>query len=743
MADEKTMRELINENRRLRESVENQTQATKDTSSKLNEVGGVIKDDLKGVTDTVTAPFKSFASAIPGLTSIGKIVGILAKPKDGMSAAEVEKSREEQRAQKEQTILLAEIAGGILDLKDSFLQGLQKGAGFGLGAIAALIAAPVITLVNFFKSLSVELKFLNKLTGGRLANLFKPFVKFFGAIEDLVSKAGTGKILKGDTFKVFGKFTSFIQKIISGPVKVFRKIMKVLGKFPSIIAGATSSFTPIAKFAAGFGRLLGKIFLPITFIMGVFDFFSGAADGFVNDNGNIFTKIMSGLSEGIISLVDGLFGGLIRMITGAVGWILEAVGLDNLAFTLTQNVGEAIEGVYEAFRGIFDIIKGVFTLDFGLITSGFASITDGIIEVVTAPFDILYGLVQDMFGILGFDLPDFELASFIKETINSVVGWFTTLFSDPLLALQNLWSSLVGEGGLIELIFQPIDAAINWIRGIFGWNAEGDGEEFSLTNMVKDVVTDVFMWLGDLFTNPVDALSTLWTTLLGGYDSLMGLLFSPIDSAINWIMGIFGWSDPEGEEFSLWGTIKSALMSVWEWLAGLFDFDLGSAIEGLLPSWTPGWVKSALGLGGGDDEESETPPSQTIRQNDSRIAELEDQIARSNAGENVFFGRDSVGRDEAQAEIDRLRELNRMAEGVARSNAGQAEIDGIARQTANMVAMADAERSALDAEVRQVQSSPPIIVNNSPTTVNSGGGGNSFIPVAITNRGVAWQGNDF
>jgi hypothetical protein len=71
-------------------------------------------------------------------------------------------------------------------------------------------------------------------------------------------------------------------------------------------------------------------------------------------------------------------------------------------------------------------------------------------------------------------------------------------------------------------------------------------------------------------------------------------------------------------------------------------------------------------------------------------------------------------------------------------------IDGIARQTANMVAMADAERTALEAEIRKSSGGgSPVVINNSPTTVNSGGGGNSFIPVAITNRGIAWQGNDF
>lgn len=766
MAEDKTIRELINENRRLRESVEDQTRASKETSSKLKEVGGVIKDDLKGVADSVTAPMKSFASAIPGLTSIGKMVSILAKPKDKMSAAEVEKFREEKRAAREQTVLLAEIAGGIMDLKDSFLKGLQKGAGFGLGAIAALIAAPVITLVNFFKSLGTELKFLNKLTGGRLTKLFQPFVKFFDAVSDLVNKAGTGKILKGDTFKVFGRFTNFLNKIISGPVKLFNRIMKVLGKFPSIIAGATSSFAPIAKFAAGFGRLLGKIFLPITILMSAFDFISGFMDGYSQDG------IIGGLREGIISVVDGLVGGLIRMVTGAVGWILELIGLDKFAGALTQNVSEAIQGVYEAFRGVIDIVKGIFTLDFGLITSGLASITDGIIEIVTAPFDILYGLIRDIFGFLGFDLPDFDLANFIKETINSVIGWFTTLFDDPLLALQNLWSSLVGDGGLVDILFKPIDAAINWVLGIFGWSSEGN--EFSLTDIVKNAITSVFMWIGDLFTDPISALSSLWTTLLGGYDSLMGLLFYPIDATINWVRGLFGWSDPEGEEFSLWGLIKSSLNSVWEWLAGLFDFDLGSAIEGLLPSWTPGWVRRALGLGGGDEEDSTEPPPQMsdeqLQAYRDALTAAQDRVARAEAGENVYTGPDFVGKAVDENAIEQIEAIlaqqtaARAAGGPVRGGksylvgelgpelftpqgsgsitSNNRMIQGIARQTANMVAMADAERTSLDAAIRQVQNSPPIIVNNSPTTVSNNTAPTQYVPVSLSDGSASFIGRN-
>ena len=713
MAEDKTIRELINENRRLRESVENQTKATKETSDKLKDVGGVIKDDLKGVSDSITAPMKQFVSAIPGLTSIGKIVGILAKPKK-MSAAEVEKFREEKRASKQQTVLLAEIAGGILDLKDSFLKGLQKGAGFGLGAVAALIAAPVITLVNFFKSLGTELKFLNQLTGGRLTKLFQPFVRFFNAIEDVVSKAGTRKILKGDTFKVFGRFTNFVNRIISGPVKLFNRIMKVLGKFPAIIASATSSFAPIAKFAAGFGRILGKIFLPITIIMSAFDAITGFIDGFSNENGNIVEKVIAGIQEAIISVVDGLVGGLIRMITGAVAWILDLLGFENFANSLTTTVNGAIEGIYDAFRGIIDVVVGIFSFDLDMITSGLGAIWSGVTGVVLAPFNMLYGLVQDLFSFVGIDLPDFNITEWVTEAVSGAINSVKRFFGFGGSEEEDLRAeNQAAEDELRRAQRQRNTAERAVASGNYSINGRQATEEEGqalIERMQAEVDAahervDQSVAAMEEFNN-----APRFSDYLPSWEDITSSLGSAKDSIVESVTGLLD-SVKQGvmDLIPSFDDIKSALPD-------FSDLNPLASLASAINDWQPdGWIGEKI-----KDIFSSFLPTDGARAVGGPVRGSGSYLVGENGPELFMPGVSG-----------QVVSNNRL-------------IDGIARQTANMVAMADAERSALEAEIRKSSGGSPVVINNSPTTVNSGGGGgSSFIPVAITNRGIAWQGNDF
>ena len=605
--------------------VKKQTKEQEKSNKSLTKgVGDVLKKDLKGgldkVTSTITGPMSAFATAIPGMSSIGNMLGVIkdnALEQRKSGAADVEVKREDARAKKKQTTLLGQMVRGIGDLRESFIKGLgalkEKGA-MGLGILAGLVLAPIVALGAFFTQLAKEVKVLNLLTGGRLAKIFAPITNFFMGIKNGFKGAGfLGKIGKTITSVI-----NFVKNIFAPLIRVAKGSAAFMG-----------TLGPILKFAATIGRTLGKLFLPITILMGVFDFVTGFMKGYEEEG------IIGGIREGIIGVVDGLVGGLIRLVTGGVAWILEAIGLDNFATSITTNVNEAIEGVYEAFRGIFDVIKGIFTLDFALVGSGIASIFDGAIEILTAPFDMIYGLIKDAFSFIGFELPDFDIAEFIKGTINSVIGWFTTLFSDPLLALQNLWYSLVGDGGLVDIIFKPIDAAIGWVMGLFGWSSDEESG-FSLTQIVKDTINSVFMWIGDLFTNPVEALKTLWTTLLGGFDSLTSLLFAPIDGAIKWVKGIFGWGDPEGEpfsfkglitgmftaakdwvtglftwstpegeEFSLFGLVTGGIRRIFGWITGLFDINIGEVIKGFIPNWVMKWLPDSLFGGDIPDEEPE------------------------------------------------------------------------------------------------------------------------------------------
>jgi hypothetical protein len=153
-------------------------------------------------------------------------------------------------------------------------------------------------------------------------------------------------------------------------------------------------------------------------------------------------------------------------------------------------------------------------------------------------------------------------------------------------------------GSLLGIITWPIDKAINWVMGLFGW---GDPDEpFNLLETILAPIKGAIGWVKTLFTDPVAALKTLWTNVLGNFDSLIGILMWPIDKAINWVMGLFGWSTPDGEPFSLWGAIKNGLTAVWDWITGLFDIDWVQAIKALVPDWIMDVPIIGKWFGGGD-----------------------------------------------------------------------------------------------------------------------------------------------
>ena len=87
------------------------------------------------------------------------------------------------------------------------------------------------------------------------------------------------------------------------------------------------------------------------------------------------------------------------------------------------------------FKLIFEMIKGIFggETDFGglfevCLGTRVMAIFEGLIDIITAPFNMIYGLIQDIFSFVGFELPDFDLAEFIKTgAFNDIVEFFKGL----------------------------------------------------------------------------------------------------------------------------------------------------------------------------------------------------------------------------------------------------------------------------------------------------------------------------
>ena len=284
------------------------------------------------------------------------------------------------------------------------------------------------------------------------------------------------------------------------------------------------------------------------------------------------------------------------------------------------------------------------------------------------------------------------------------------------------------EGGLTGLINSiigmPLDllkSAVAWMLGMFGFdNAAGALKSFSFTTLISDAIGAVFdfgkkafAWFGELFTDPVGALTSLWEGLTGG-GGFIDLITKPFNMAVNWLLGLFGWSDPE-TEFNLLSAVKNAFGMAVNWVKGLFSFgdedataagittklidillapynlavnflmglfgfspdDFGQegesfsigklvmdAIKGIYE-----WFKGLLNIDVGAIVESipgastvlkalgilEESPAEKRANIENAIKEAQDRISRSEGGENVYFGREGKGREEDAEEIAELQ----------------------------------------------------------------------------------------
>jgi len=309
--------------------------------------------------------------------------------KRGNRAAADEKAAEEAANEKKNQSLLESMANGITTLNKSFLAGLKDTGKFALAGLAALIAAPVVMLVEFFKSLSVEFKFLTKLVKGGFRRVTAPlrFIgRMFNSLIQLNKTAGAGPVQKailgieklGKTiFSPFQKIGNFLQTVkSSGLDKVSNLLSKAkpaltavknflapVGKFFSTIFGlgktlvsASQSASGILKFAAGFGSILGKIFLPITILMSAFDFVTGFMEGYKEDG------IIGGLREGVAKLFGNLIGAPLDLLKSGVAWVLKQFGFDESSealkkFSFKDLIMDIVRAPFRLVEKIVDIIQ--------------------------------------------------------------------------------------------------------------------------------------------------------------------------------------------------------------------------------------------------------------------------------------------------------------------------------------------------------------------------------------------------
>src|SRR6056300_718970 len=310
-------------------------------------------------------------------------------------------------------------------------------AGFGPQIINNLKAA--------FKSIRLnpkEIKLINVDLLEKFKSMFKPVTNMFEPMRlqlklfsmemrapmQAIGKAidDGKKMLKPvvDTFKAaFANIKAVFMPIINSVKALF-------GGGGTVMKSLTDILEPLKKV----GKFIGKLFLPITLILGVLDGISG----FTKEYGKT-GSIVDGIRGAVVGIVDGFIGTFVRLITNLIGMALEYLGLKNLGKYIKE-LGEKLTGNFsKAIGGIVDFVMGIFTLDVGRIWKGLKNVTGGVagffLGLVTAPIDMAINFIKDIFNFGDPDKP-FSLKDFIIDSAMGVWNWFKGLFTFDFESLK-------------------------------------------------------------------------------------------------------------------------------------------------------------------------------------------------------------------------------------------------------------------------------------------------------------------
>src|SRR5210317_12633 len=397
-----------------------------------------------------------------------------------------------------------------------FFRGVMRLATFGFGP------AVLRGIRSFLRSF--DLKALR----GKMLKIFDPAIKRI----DNFKRGITGK--GGPITRIIDSVTDFFRSIRTNITRItsFFRTNKTIGFITKAVSDAfkviTRTIRPIINTVkglfsgAGLGildkilgplktvfRTIGKIFLPITLILGVID----GVQGFMKEFGET-GSILDGIRGAVVGIVDGFIGGLVRLIGSAIEWILGFFGLDNLGKSINEKINQLMDSFLGIIGGIKDLISGLFSFDGERIMKGLGAIFSGVggffANILSFPIDLAVNFIKDLFGFGNPDKP-FSLKTWlfggdgekgligrIWDSIKSVFtlpeGGFISGFVDKIInigrAIKAIGAAgLAAAGAMLPGGESPGEAFSRKYNEVMSGGSAGDVTNNDTTNMNYDNTT--------------------------------------------------------------------------------------------------------------------------------------------------------------------------------------------------------------------------------------------------------------
>ena len=411
---------------------------------------------------------------------------------------------------------------------------------------------------------------------------FKEISKAIKGVKDLLPKGGGGGTI-GKMFKSLGNVFKPLKALGTTLGDAFKPLSKLLGTgakgsgFMSSM-GAFLKGGQMGKVFKAFARVGKAIAAPLAIIMGIVDGFFESKDAIGKSEGMMATMV-NAVVGAIGGFIDGAIFQLLDLLKSGISWIAGFFGFTEVekfldSFSFSGMFNEFLDDVYKWFNQLFSDPIGALTKLVSKYFGANLAIADFIVDMIKKP--IVWLLELFGWNDAAAATEKFSFSSFVMGIIDPAIAWFKELFNNPVKALTNLVSGYFGAyldiaSWLVDIIKKPIV----WLLELFGWDdAAAATESFSFSGTVMKVFDTAMAWIKGLFSDPIEALTSLVSGYFGGLLSIADWLVEMIKKPIVWLLGIFGWDDAAGavEEFSLKGFVSGIFDKVKAFFTGIFSW---------------------------------------------------------------------------------------------------------------------------------------------------------------------------
>ena len=494
---------------------------------------------------------------------------------------------------------------------------ILKGLGY---AFVALVVAPIVAFFAFFKEIGKQ-KWFIALKNMLKSKFWEPIKKFFKPITDFFTRIKNSKFIKSmmttldDIWIGIKNFGRRIRDFFKPVTRMFAWIGNLFGGGkggPGVFMKIMNYFNPaknpvvkgILTFAKGLGATLGKLFLPITIIMGVIDGVMGFMKGY-EEKGDL----LGGIQGALTGVVNGLIMLPLDLLKDGLSWILNAVGLESaskwldsfsfqemfgeLSDVLFGNIRKAWSNLTKNFTDLWDSFFGEgegidWKKAFGSVLKIFYTIPVYLADLIKDGISMVLG----WFGVDTTWLDSFDIMDIFNDTVDwfmgflgDIVDWFGLLFTSPSEAFKQIgdWFDKLFDdpvGTIKDLLPEWLFNVGKWIWDhtlgpvVDLWNAilgNPEGAKQAFLNLMPEWLRDIAEWVWDRTIGPaVD----LWNFIFDHPDGVKGAIKALMPEWL-WDIGKWVWEN----------TIGPAIDAISNFFGKLFDGDIVGAFKAILPDW--------------------------------------------------------------------------------------------------------------------------------------------------------------